>query len=150
MINPTLATTRPAATQVLVGVTDSRSGRAALRMAAELARTCALPLHLLRVGSNVAAEAHDRVLLDDAAALARYVTPSVPVVGEFALGDIYDILLDRTRQAHTLVLGAAEGDGVPGLIGRWCLEQARCPVLVVDAEGRAVAGTLHASPFAAV
>jgi K+-sensing histidine kinase KdpD len=150
MTSPLVAVHPAERTEVLVGVADSRSGQAALRMGAQLARTLALPLHLVRVGSNAALEAHERVVLDAAVALARYVAPSISVLAEFAVGDVREVLLNNTHQAHTLVLGAAENDGVPGLIGRWYLEHAFCPVLVVDANGRAVAGTLHASPFAAV
>jgi K+-sensing histidine kinase KdpD len=150
MIDSTHKTAQQKATQVVVGVADTLTARAALRMAAKLADLYSLPLHLVRVVREHNDEHHDRVILDDAARLARYVAPKVEVLAEFATGDIYAVLLDRARSAHTLVLGAAEKDGVPGAIGRWYLDHAACPVLVVDAEGRAVAGTLHASPFAAV
>ena len=151
--------------RVVAGVADTPEGRAAVHTAAEIAETFSRPLHLVRVWRDVdwflsaprtampalrRDKLHDGELLDEALRTARQVAPSVPVTAEMTPGSIYAVLLEQSRDAHTLVLGSERDDSV-GTIARWYLDHARCPVLVVDAAGEAVAGTVrpHADPAGA-
>jgi nucleotide-binding universal stress UspA family protein len=142
---------------VLVGVGSTPASAAAVRAAAEIAESFALPLHLVRVWRDVdwflsapadavpelvAEEHEDRRLLAAAAAAARSVAPDIPVRTEFVPGSVYAVLLDRTPRAHVLVLGCEYGTE-PGHIAQWYLEHARCPVLVVGAGGQVAADTLR-------
>ncbi len=145
------------APRVIVGVADTPEGRAAVQVGADIAETFSLPLHLVRVWRDVdwflsapisamtvlqRSNQYSCDLLDAATRAAREFAPSVPVTAEVERGSIYAVLLDLSVGAHTLVLGS-EHDEHPGPIAQWYLEHACCPVLIVDAAGEAVAGTLH-------
>lgn len=82
-------------------------------------------------------EEHDHKLLTDAASLIHELAPEVAVVSDFAPGDLYIELLDRTRGASVLVLG----DDCVGedSIAQWYLDHAFCPVLVVNSGGHVIA-----------
>lgn len=82
-------------------------------------------------------EKHDEALLEQAAGKVRELAPDVQVVVDFAPGDLYTKLLDRTRGASVLVLG--DDLGQDASIAAWYLEHAFCPVIVVDDRGNVVA-----------
>lgn len=142
--------------KIVVGVSDDREGRAAVHVAAELAQMHLLPLHLVRVWREVdwfysapasafpglvAGKRRDQVMLSEAADQVRRIAPSVPVTAELAAGDLFDILLERSHGAHALVLGGPR-EMQPKSVVEWMSEHVKCPLLIIDAGGRIVAGTL--------
>lgn len=82
-------------------------------------------------------EARDHALLNAAAEQIRETAPDVPVIVDFAAGDLYCELLDRTRGASVLVLG--DNRDADSSITEWYLEHAFCPVVVVAENGHVVA-----------
>ena len=145
--------------KIVVGVSDDREGRAALHVAAELAQTHLVPLHLVRVWREVdwfysapacafpalvADKRRDQVLLSEAADQSRRIALGVAVTAEFAAGNLFDILLERSRGAYALVLGGPRQLQSNSVVG-WMSEHVQCPLLIVDAGGRTVAGSLDAA-----
>jgi nucleotide-binding universal stress UspA family protein len=142
-----------AAKQVVLGVSDSPSGRAALAVAARLAQARGARLHLVRVwreagwlpsmtASYAAGVEHreqaDNDLLDRAARTVGSIAPEVSVTAEFVAGDLYSTLLSRCSGAELLVLGSADSASADHLISEWFVPRSSCPVVVVDADGRVV------------
>jgi hypothetical protein len=82
-------------------------------------------------------EKHDQALLDRAVRRVHKLAPDIAVLVDFAPGDLYNQLLDRTRGASLLVLGNDIGQDAS--IAAWYLERAFCPVVVVDLRGRVIA-----------
>lgn len=135
---------------VIVGVPDTGAD-ALVPIAVGRAREHDVAIDLVRVwravdwlfsasGSGVRQlvrdEAHDRDLLNAAAEQIHEVAPDVAVLVDFAPGDVYCELLDRTRGASALVIGDDHGDSS---VTAWCLEHAFCPVVVVGENGHVVA-----------
>lgn len=147
---------------VVVGVPDSGAG-ALIPLAVSRARQHDAAIDLVRVwrtvdwllsapaadGPTLAVdEKHDQALLDRAAQRVHKVAPDVAVLVDFAPGDLYTQLLDRTRGASVLILG--DDLGQDASIAAWYLEHAFCPVLVVDARGHIVAegpGSRHLARY---
>lgn len=136
--------------RVVVGVSGSRAGQAALRAAIDEARRRHVPLHLVRVWRELdwlpsatwaetavlrETEHADRALLTAVTALARYLAPDLAITTEFTEGDVYEVLEARAADASLLVVGA-RADNDPGPIGRWLGKHVPAPVRVVAAEGQ--------------
>jgi hypothetical protein len=147
---------------IVVGVSDTPSGWAAIRAAAALARQDRAPVELVRVWRDVdwflsaGAAQRQNLVLDKhreqrifatACAYARALAPEVEVCGEFVPGSIYGVLLERTDSARRLVLGTSNAEGGPGDVGAWYLEHARCPVSVIEPDDT-VAATSEGRPIA--
>jgi len=82
-------------------------------------------------------EEHDRRLLDTAAGQLRELAPDVALLVDFAPGDLYTELLDRTRGASALVIGDDLVEEAS--VTEWYLEHAYCPVVVVNHGGHVIA-----------
>src|SRR5690242_1765429 len=141
---------RPAG-PVVVGVPDA-GAEALLPVAVGRAREHDVAIDLVRVWRTVdwlysasATEAkalvhdqeHDRHLLDTAADQIRDLAPDVALLVDFAPGDLYTELLDRTRGASALVIGDDLVEEAS--IAEWYLEHAYCPVVVVNHGGHVIA-----------
>ncbi|SEQ81751.1 universal stress protein [Microlunatus flavus] len=137
---------------IVVGVDDSRQARAALAWAAAQARSTGCALHGIHVlewprandlyGYSVGA---DQVLPDAADLESCYRVPSQEVFAEvdpepgwtltFAEGHAGHVLVDASRDARMLVLGACEHTGVMRLLngstGHYCLNHVECPLVAV-------------------
>jgi nucleotide-binding universal stress UspA family protein len=147
---------------IVVGVEDCLSARNALRWAAELARETCSPLVGLHVlpwppagdlyGYSVLAE---ELYPDPPLGDSVYRAPSEEVFAEvdpepgwtlaFAQGHAGHLLVEQSRDAGMLVLGAPEHTGVLRLlnssVAHYCLSHAQCPVVTVPC-----AATKHRSP----
>jgi nucleotide-binding universal stress UspA family protein len=141
---------------VLVGISDTPSGRAAVDAAARIARQERAPLALVRVWRDVdwflSAEERtaeelardlcaEQRLFAASCAHARTVAPDVDVRGELAPGSIFGVLLERTDHARRLVLGTSGSESEPGDVSSWYLDHARCPVTVVAPDGTVAAAS---------
>jgi len=147
---------------VVVGVPDSGAD-ALIPLAVSRARQYDAAIDLVRVwrtvdwllsapASEVPAlsvdEKRDQALLDRTVRRLHKLAPDVAVLVDFAPGDLYTQLLDRTRGASVLILG--DDLEQTASIAAWYLEHAFCPVLVVNARGRIVAegpGTRHLARY---
>ena len=143
--------------RVVVGVSDSPAGRAALHVAIDIAARGRRPLHLVRVWRDVdwfmsaPMNAMDILVADEhaeqrmfAQACAEARQTGVEVTGEFVPGDLYTSLQERTEGAELLVIGTSGAEGEnSGLLTRWFTDNSHCPVIVVDAEERIVAYRSH-------
>jgi hypothetical protein len=89
------------------------------------------------VGGFARDEERDESLLERAVGKVRELAPDVQVLVDFAPGDLYTQLLERTRGASVLVVG--DDLGQDASIAAWYLEHAFCPVAVVDDRGNVVA-----------
>ena len=137
---------------IVVGVDDTPAARNALRWAADLARATGSPLLGLHVlpwpppgdlyGYSVLAEElyPDPPLDDDAYRLPSRlafaeVEPEPGWALEFAQGHAGHLLVEQSRDARMLVLGAREHTGVLRLlnssVAHHCLGHAGCPVVTV-------------------
>lgn len=136
---------------VVVGVPDT-GAESLIPVAVSRAREHDVAIDLVRVwrsvdwllsaapsaaGALARDEDHDRALLEQAERSVRESAPDVAVVVDFAPGDLYNELLDRTRGASVLVIG--DDLGQDASIAAWYLEHAFCPVTVVDARGNITA-----------
>lgn len=139
------------AQKVVVGVDGSAAGLAALRFAMTEATTRAVDLevvHCWYAGSvrdmafGSPHELHNASLcmLDNEVAAARRDTGSTAVVTtESVHGQPSLILVDRSRSASLLVVGAHGGTGFRdvdfGTVATACRNSADCPVVVIAADG---------------
>jgi nucleotide-binding universal stress UspA family protein len=140
--------------RIVLGVSDSAAGRAALNVAVDIAMRRQLPLHLVRVWQDVdwflpaSTDAIDLLVADDhgerntfAKICAQAVNraPHLRLSWELIPGDVYSTLLQRTTGADLLVLGTNATYGSDtGRLGSFFIERAKCPVIVVDAAERIV------------
>ncbi len=144
-------TTQQKCGPVVLGIPDSGAD-ALIPVAVRRARQHDAAIDLVRVwrtvdwllsapASDVAGfgsdEKHDQALLDRTAKQVRALAPDVAILVDFAPGDLYTQLLDRTRTAAVLIIG--DDLETDASIAGWCLEHAFCPVVVVDARGNVVA-----------
>jgi hypothetical protein len=136
---------------VVLGIPDSGAD-ALIPIAISRARQRIVAIDLVRVwrtvdwllsapASEVAGfasdEKHDQALLDRTAKQVRTLAPDIATLVDFAPGDLYTQLLDRTRSASVLIIG--DDLETDASIAGWCLEHAFCPVVVVDVHGKVVA-----------
>ena len=140
--------------RIVLGVSDSAAGRAALNVAVDIAMRRQLPLHLVRVWHDVdwflfaATNAMDLLVADENGERDRFATicahamnraPHLRLSWELIPGDVYSTLLQRTTGADLLVLGTNAPSGSDtGRLASWFIERAKCPVIVVDAAERIV------------
>jgi len=143
---------------VVVGVSASHSGLAALRLAVGEAIARNGTLHLVRVWRDVTwlfsmtaadiigmrdRERADGLVLALAVEAAHAIDPYVHVCPEFIPGDLYANLLGRAEGADLLVLGFGDEQSTEGSVGDWFRKRARCRVVIVDADEHVVHGQEH-------
>lgn len=137
---------------IVVGVDDSPATRAALRWAADLARSSGGILRAVHVlpwpgASEVYACSVlgdpvqiDPVWLEDldreaCRAAFEEVAPEPGWTLGFLHGHVGRVLVQESREARVLVLGAREHRGLTrvlhGSVGHYCLDHATCPVVAV-------------------
>jgi nucleotide-binding universal stress UspA family protein len=142
------------AKEIVVGIDDSPSAGAAMRWAADYARSTESTLraiHVIRLPDEHDMYAYpvvaDYLYPDTSELEARYRLPSTRVFQEvdpkpnwrleFAQGHPGRILVGESKQAQALVLGAREHRGLErllvGSVGHYCLSHALCPVVSVPA-----------------
>jgi nucleotide-binding universal stress UspA family protein len=155
----------PVPGSVVVGLSGSPAGRAALEFAANYAAEHGIALHCVRVWRDldwfpsagadaipalIRAEHHGQDLLLNATTTLQSSHPGLALTGEFAPGDVYSVLQARSSDAALLVVGGSPAgdaqDDVKGPIGAWLSEHARCAVAVIDHAGRVINGAVPASP----
>lgn len=135
---------------VVVGVPDAGAD-ALIPLAVSRARQHGAAIDLVRVWRTVdwllsapasdvpgltVDEKHDQALLDRAARRVHKLAPDVAVLVDFAPGDLYSQLLDRTRGASVLIV--ADDLDQDASIARWYLDHAFCPVIVANIRGHIV------------
>jgi nucleotide-binding universal stress UspA family protein len=149
--------TEPAPQQIIVGVHQSAASLAALRWAAAEARLRRAMLRVVHawepavrrasyaILGNSAASGQERLRAEGVlAAVMRGVYRSeIPpgVTGELAEGMAERVLVQRSRGAGLLVLGAADAHlaGRPaGPVIRACMRSARCPLVIITAPADAL------------
>src|SRR5512132_990330 len=144
------------AEEILVGIDDSPSARAAIRWAADYARSIGSTLraiHVIRMPDEHDMYAYpmvaDYMYSDPSQLDDRYRLPSRQVFEavhpepkwslQFGQGHPGRILVGESKQAQLLVLGAREHRGLErllvGSVGHYCLSHAFCPVVSVPAPG---------------
>jgi nucleotide-binding universal stress UspA family protein len=142
---------RPDSRRVVVGVDGSESSLRALDFAAEHARATGQSLAVLRARrtapfppvderGNVPAELSSALLaeeqtLEEDVATARERFPDLAIEGDFIATAPGDALVEASRRASLVVLGARSRhpvvESVLGSVSRHVLHQAHCPVGVV-------------------
>jgi nucleotide-binding universal stress UspA family protein len=144
--------TEPAPHQIIVGVHRSAASLAALRWAAAEARLRRAALRVVHAWEPAVCRASYATLGDSTAtgqkriraqgvlaAVMRGVYGSeIPsgITAELAEGTAERVLVQRSREAGLLVLGAADAHlaGRPaGPVIRACMHSARCPLVIITA-----------------
>jgi nucleotide-binding universal stress UspA family protein len=152
--------TKPAPQQIIVGVHRSAASLAALRWAAAEARLRRAMLHVVHAWEPAVCRASYAILGDDEASgqerlQAQGVLAGVMrggygseippgVTAELAEGTAERVLVQRSREASLLVLGAADAHlaGRPaGPVIRACMRSARCPLVIITAAADAPPAT---------
>jgi nucleotide-binding universal stress UspA family protein len=149
---------------IVVGIDDSPSSRAAIRWAADYARAtgCRLQaVHVLILPPATEIYAHamemDEVYPDADYVEERYRTASQALFDavnpepdwelQYAQGHAGRILVELSRTARLLVVGAREHHGVGrllnGSIGHYCLNHATCPVMSVPPRDSALIASMQ-------
>jgi nucleotide-binding universal stress UspA family protein len=140
------------AKEIVVGIDDSPSAGAAIRWAADYARSTGSTLravHVIKLPDEHDMYAYpvvaDYLYADTSQLEERYRVPSTRVFQgvhpepdwslQFAQGHPGRILVGESKQAQALVLGAREHRGLErllvGSVGHYCLSHAFCPVVSV-------------------
>ncbi len=132
--------------RVVVGVSDSAAGQAAIRKAVGQAVTRGCDLHLVRVWreldwlpSMTRADARalptwerdDKKILADAADLANSLDPVLGLIVEWAPGDLYAAMTRAADGADLVVVGRSSDGAIE--FGHWLAENVACPVELVAA-----------------
>jgi nucleotide-binding universal stress UspA family protein len=150
--------TEPAEQRIVVGVKRSASSLGALRWAAAEARLRHATLYVVHAWEPAARRASYAILGDSpaggqerlrakdnlAAIMRAAFGTEVPVgmTAEIAEGMAERVLVDRSRDAGLLVLGAAAGAGATrrpaGPVIRACMRSARCPLVIITAAAGAL------------
>jgi nucleotide-binding universal stress UspA family protein len=139
--------------EIIVGLDDSPSGKAALRWAAQHAVLAGVALRAIHVrdwpyGSTSPASGADispQTLDEIETAYQANVTEVFNQIGphpdwsvEFLRGDAGPVLVRESKDAQLLVVGTREHVGLGrllvGSISHYCLSHAECPVVAVPAE----------------
>ena len=140
--------------EILVGLNDSNSSRAALRWAANEARGAGLPLRAVHVvdwsiGIMAYGVPGKEGVIPEARVRPSYrrrirrlfeeVDPETDWTLEFAQGEAGPILVRTARQASMLVIGGRTVDrpanDESGLVGRYCLNHLPCALVVIGEGG---------------
>lgn len=140
--------TMPAPHQIIVGVHQSAASLAALRWAAAEARLRRATLHVVHAWEPCVRRASYAMLGDTGASgqerlraqnvlaavmLGVYGSEIPPgITAELAEGTPERVLVQRSREASLLVLGAA-GAHPAGPVIRACMRSARCPLVIITA-----------------
>lgn len=141
---------------VVVGIDGVNDDLRALRWAATEARSLEAPLliihaygrlpgtghisaaHAMSADAMAQAGSTARSVIEEAVRRARALNPDVAISGEAVEGDPASVLLRKTHEAQTLVLGSrrlgAWGSLLLGSTGQAVAERALCPVILVRAE----------------
>ena len=157
----------PAPHQIIVGVHRSAASLAALRWAAAEARLRRAELHVVHAWEPAVRRASYAILGDSTAtgqerlraewvlaAVMRGVYGSeIPrgITAELAEGTAERVLVQRSREAGLLVLGAAGAHlaGRPaGPVIRACMRSARCPLVIITADAAAAPPPVIGAPVA--
>lgn len=142
----------PAPQQIIVGVHQSAASLAALRWAAAEARLRCASLHVVHAWESAVRRASYAILGDStvsgqerlraqrvlAAVMRGAYGVEIPpgVTAELAEGTAERVLVQRSRGASLLVLGAADAHlaGRPaGPVIRACMRSAGCPLVIITA-----------------
>jgi nucleotide-binding universal stress UspA family protein len=119
---------------LVVGVDGSAVAAEALRWAVHHGERTGVPVYALAVSASPqAGQQWLHRALSRAGEGRRDSGFRVVVRSGVREGDPADVLPALARDAALLVLGTGHGDGTLGAVGRQCLAQARCPVLLVPA-----------------
>jgi nucleotide-binding universal stress UspA family protein len=149
--------TEPAPQQIIVGVHQSAASVAALGWAAAEARLRRARLHAVHAWEPAVRRASYAILGDStvsgqerlraegalAAVLRGVYGSEIPpgITAELAEGMAERVLVQRSREASLLVLGAADAHllGRPaGPVIRACMRSARCPLVIITATADAL------------
>ncbi len=142
---------RGAGRDIVVGVDGSDHARLALKWAADEARLRGCGLRVLFAGARrpkglpgwyedgegeeVARLSAGEAVVDDAVGLVATRHPGMAVHGETDEGTGARVLIDASRDADLLVVGARGSGGFTGLllgsVSHQCIHHAHCPVAVV-------------------
>ncbi|MET0693687.1 MAG: universal stress protein [Propionibacteriaceae bacterium] len=139
--------------EIVVGIDGSPSSQAALRWAADLARTTEWPLRAVHVlewpvglnGGGSRSGPGETLRLADSDVDASYRSGMSRVFDEvgplphwdfhFAEGDLAQVLVRLAEQAEMLVIGSREhassGRALAGGISHYCISHSRRPVIIV-------------------
>ena len=143
---------------VVVGVSASHAGLAALRVAVREALARHASLDVVRVWTDLSGmfpmtaadvvglrnrERADRLLLAEAVEIVQLMAPLLQVDPVFVPGGLYASLQTRADGAALMVVGNGDDPTTAGLTGDWLCDYAPCPVVVVDLDGRIVRGRQH-------
>jgi nucleotide-binding universal stress UspA family protein len=138
--------------EIIVGLDDSPSSRAALRWAARQAVLAETPLRAIHVldwpyglaadpEANTTQPSHDEIdesYRSSITAVFEQASPHSDWQLEFARGDAGPVLVREAKDAQLLVVGTREHVGLGrllvGSISHYCLTHANCPVVAVPAE----------------
>ena len=151
---------RPKSTgsRVVLGVSASAAGRAALKVAVREAAARNVPLHMVRIWEDVAwfpsmtmdsvasmeaSEHAGSVTLDEAVHLAHDLDPRVMLVPEAPAGELFELLLNRSLNSDLLVLGSEFEKPQSDDLDNWFVHHAKCPVVAVSGSGEVVRGETY-------
>lgn len=141
----------PAADLVVVGVSPTPGGRAAIRFAAAEAAQRKVTLHLIRSWNEAALLAagagfgstvpyvsfseSEQEVLDEAIALAHREFPDVTVTSELTPTSAYQVLPDAAEKAALLVVGRRRDEGILlprlGALASWLAQHTACPLAII-------------------
>jgi Universal stress protein family len=135
--------------RVVVGVSRSGGGLAALRAGVTYARTLGVELHLIRVWQDVdwlfsataaqasalvSSEASDHALLIAAADTAHALDPGVAVSAEFIAGNVFADLPAILRSTDLLVVGSPQNETTDTPMADWFARHTESTVLEIGAD----------------
>ena len=140
--------------EIVVGLDDSPSGKAALKWAAEHARSIGAvlravhaldwpyglspagfpaPVNFMDVSREELEDSYHRAIT----AVFEAVSPASDWILQFASGDTGPVLVQQSKDARLLVVGTREHVGLgrllTGSVSHYCLSRADCPVVAVPA-----------------
>lgn len=136
------------APRVVVGVSNSASGQAALRRGVREARDRGAALHLVRAWRDVdrlfsmtaaevrdlpAAQSREAAVLSDAYREARRLDRTLRIQADLVAADVYPALSKAAQAAAVLVMGAGSAAAHSSHLGEWFQQHASCPVVIVPA-----------------
>ena len=139
--------------EIVVGLDDSSSARAALRWASDQARRTGMVLRAVHALSwpfgvrspGLDSDMERHLSFDEVDALYRAgitavfdeINPRPDWLIQFARGDAGPVLVRQSRNASLLVIGTPEHVGlgrlIVGSVGHYCLSHAACPLVAVPA-----------------
>jgi nucleotide-binding universal stress UspA family protein len=125
-------------TEIVVGLEDSPSARAALRWAARHARITRSVLRGVHVDVSHLYDEIEDAHRASITAVFDEIQPPADWHLQFASGDARHVLVRESQNAQLLVVGTREHVGLgrvlAGSISHYCLSHAVCPIVAVPAE----------------